>query len=91
MTTSPSTCAEHDSRRPGAIGWWRQYSFSTCAERRQMVGARAHAVLREVAFGEQHLAAPAESSSTAHGIDVDAERAGGLQERRADGNTTTPA
>ena len=29
ITKSPSTCAEHDKRRPGCIGWVLQYSCST--------------------------------------------------------------
>ena len=60
-------------------------------ERRQVLRARGHAVLREIAFGQQHLAAAAQAAPAAHGVDVHAERARHLQERRADGNARAPA
>src|SRR5436190_835349 len=56
-----------------------------------MLGARAHAVLREVALCEQHLAASAKATPAANGIDVDAQRPRSLQERRADGHTSATA
>ena len=47
-------------------------------------GRRRHLVLGESAEGGLHLAAAADASASAHAFDVDAERAGGRQERRAD-------
>ncbi len=49
----------------------------------EMRCARHDAVLRELALGEVHLAAPADAAPAAHGIDVDAERARRLQHGRA--------
>src|SRR5688572_3995217 len=44
-------------------------------------------MLREFALGDQHLAASADAAAAADGIDVDAERARGGEQRRADGKT----
>ena len=53
--------------------------------------AGAHAVLGEFALGDHDLAASADSTPAADRIDVDAERARGLQEWRADRESPAPA
>src|SRR5688572_3671348 len=44
-------------------------------------------MLGEFALGDQHLAAAADAAASANGVDVDAKRARGRQERGADGET----
>ena len=61
------------------------------AERRDVVVRRADAVLGELALGDRHLAAPAQAAAAAHRIDVDAERARDLEQRRAEREAAAPA
>ena len=60
------------------------------AERREVGGARRHAVLGEFALGQHDLAAAADAAPAAHRIDVDAERARRLQQRRAERKAPAP-
>src|SRR5690606_31545492 len=45
----------------------------------QVIGARVDAVLGEAALAELDLAAPADAAAAAHGVDIDAEHARGLE------------
>ncbi len=73
--------AAFGERLGGAIG------FLYGGNGRHMRGTGDNAVFGEFAFGHQHLAAPANTAPTAHRIDVDTERAPGLQQGRTQGET----
>jgi len=79
----------HQPRRAGeaAAGEQRLPRRESClglAERRQVARRGDDAVLGELAYGDLDLAAAADAAAAADGIDVDAERAARLQERRAE-------
>ena len=61
------------------------------AERRQARARRRYPVFGKFALGHQHLAPAAQTAAAAHRIDVHAEAAGGLQQRRADGEMSALA
>ena len=60
-------------------------------EGREVLVQGRDAVLGELALAEGHLAAPANAAAAAHRIDVDAERARGAQDRRAERKAPAPA
>jgi hypothetical protein len=70
-------------RLGGAIGFfYRRY-------RRHMRDTGDHPVLGKFTLGHQDLAASANTASAADGIDIDTERAPGLQQGRTQGKTAT--
>ncbi len=66
----------------------RAIGFFYGGYRRQIGSVGNHAMFCKFAFGDQHLAAPANTAPAAHRIDVDAERAPGLQKGRTQGKTS---
>ncbi len=76
---------------PGFHGLAGDIGLLDLGEGREVVGARDDAVLGELALDLRHLAAAADAAATAHGINVDAERARGLQDRRAEGEAAPQA
>ena len=74
--------AAFGQRLGGAIG------FFYGGNGRHMRGTGDNAVLGEFTFGHQHLAAAANTAPAADGIDVDTERAPGLQQGGTEGETS---
>ena len=60
-------------------------------ERDQVVGRARQPVLRERPLHRHHLAAAADPTAPTHRVEVDAERAGGVQHARAVGHLAPPA
>ena len=80
--TSPSTCARQPSRRPGARPAQPVVLVLVRAARREVAVARLDAVLREAALGRHDLAAAAQAAAAADRVEVDAERARRVEDRR---------
>ena len=84
-----------DFRRAGEAAVGRQRAHALVAllgvgERRQVLRARRDGVLGEIALRHHHLAAPADAPPAADALDVDAERAGRIEHRRAERETPAP-
>ena len=88
---SPSTSQAQARRRPGRRGCCLPVVLLAAVGRRQVVGGRGDAVLGKVALLDRDLALAAGLAAAADGLDLDAQRAGGVKQVRARGHLALAA